>query len=743
MDVSDKVSSNTVNQFQELSFDLLNKEVQNFKIQQLNGFKVQAIVDDKSNLTSWNQQSREAKKKHHHHMEHVTEDLDELKQSNGFLLKSSPINKSYMRYHFMQQNKHGIEIVGQGQRGPSGINPSRLKSLDDKDLTKFNNQQQQSTQLQQQNQYLPIRGGKHANCYEGRQQQARMENEDIQKAFEKHQEFDDEMRKLRFEDQQNENKNLIVDKDLKIVSAKQAQQSNANSPPLYNVAKVNMNFNGLNINKRTILGNNRTFNGDPDSSYGTASIGQKLKMERINPIIYLTRKRQEQLMLQQLRLLQQTQSMDQKQQQQQLVHQQIMSQYNDSYNYLSDGNGYPTHANVATLRKIQKQRGKLTFSQNSPSNHQNKSNNNQESAPETATLSQGDRRIINLQHLTQSIQQPPQGLQMSETSFSQFEQPPDSQMYISQGGLGSKNNVGTDSMSVYAKMSGQNIIPQKVFQAQSIYPILDQIKDKFLLPLTSRSPDKFQTTPSMQSSKINTSKERLKSTNIKTHKYLNHYQQKLKLDRQIKSTKGKVYVEDADIMDEQQERQHSHDSYQTLEQREKSPPDVNNNNGGYGNNYRNRRNVESHSHQKYQQIPMNMAILPPLKSRDISPRYNLSFKHHHGYKIGGHTPPHLHRESEEIKQFLNHKMQNEGGLNFVMPGYNSFNIDNLNPKQVIPPPVEQTISNPNTQQTTGQGSGQGSKDLKGKYHQRKRRSSTSYAQTLLELTQNTKKNIQE
>jgi len=52
-----------------------------------------------------------------------------------------------------------------------------------------------------------------------------------------------------------------------------------------------MNFNGLNINKRTILGNNKTFNGDPESNYGPGSIGQKLKMERINPIIYLAKKK--------------------------------------------------------------------------------------------------------------------------------------------------------------------------------------------------------------------------------------------------------------------------------------------------------------------------------------------------------------------------------------------------------------------------------------------------------------------
>jgi hypothetical protein len=54
----------------------------------------------------------------------------------------------------------------------------------------------------------------------------------------------------------NENKNLVVDKDLKLVPAKQTAQVNTTSPPLYNVAKVNMNFNGLNINKRTLLGAN-------------------------------------------------------------------------------------------------------------------------------------------------------------------------------------------------------------------------------------------------------------------------------------------------------------------------------------------------------------------------------------------------------------------------------------------------------------------------------------------------------
>jgi len=66
----------------------------------------------------------------------------------------------------------------------------------------------------------------------------------------------------------NENKNLIIDKDLKLVPAKQSYQVNQTSPPLYNVAKVNMNFNGLSMNKRSILGNNKTYNGDQDSNYG-------------------------------------------------------------------------------------------------------------------------------------------------------------------------------------------------------------------------------------------------------------------------------------------------------------------------------------------------------------------------------------------------------------------------------------------------------------------------------------------
>lgn len=41
------------------------------------------------------------------------------------------------------------------------------------------------------------------------------------------------------------------------------------------------------------------------------------------------------------------------------------------------------------------------------------------------------------------------------------------------------------------------------------------------------------------------SKDRIKGPNIMTHKYLNHYQQKIKQDREIKSGKAKVHVEDA------------------------------------------------------------------------------------------------------------------------------------------------------------------------------------------------------
>lgn len=69
------------------------------------------------------------------------------------------------------------------------------------------------------------------------------------------------------------------------------------------------------------------------------------------------------------------------------------------------------------------------------------------------------------------------------------------------------------------------------------------------------------------------------------------------------------------------------------------------------------------------EVPIPIAKLPPLKSREISPRYNLAFKlskEMHEVKRGM-LENKKHHESNVISNFLNHKLQKEGGLYFDMP----------------------------------------------------------------------------
>ncbi len=66
-------------------------------------------------------------------------------------------------------------------------------------------------------------------------------------------------------------------------------------------------------------------------------------------------------------------------------------------------------------------------------------------------------------------------------------------------------------------------------------------------------------------------------------------------------------------------------------------------------------------------LPINIAKLPPLKSREISPRYNLAFKNHLiQLKERQKTPTpknqQKQKENDEIRSFIVSKIMNEGSL---------------------------------------------------------------------------------
>eukprot|EP00347_Sterkiella_histriomuscorum_P018408 403345618 len=721
------------------------------------------------------------------------------------------------------------------------------------------------------------------------------------------QEFDTDLKQQKLEEINNPNINLVVNEELKIVSNSQKNKNiNDNNMALYNLSKVNVNFNAHGFDKKTILGNSKQLLSE--AQIGQISIGGKLKIERVNPIIYLARKKQEQLQQIKQRILDQQQKLvisenneqnlatasflqqedtsnaqiteirqqndslmnQQQNQQQQHLQQTSLANYQvnnmlrgtykkQNYNNRTFNNNSPKHSNSLTRQQDQfnnqqdqvKHVVNMTRPQNKKLSSQlkhlstlnqeefqntNNANNPAVNKIQTQIFESSDSHVENNHNL--GIMQNDHEKEKNQESNQSLNGQNESQLFHSNDYIGNSQyqnpntsehveQSGVTSIQVSKDLKSGQIglkLPisqinvknyqqqNKVIQLQAVYPILDTIRDTLEFPHTQRSvertPNKnnnFEQIDTSKGQKEQTKRDRQRN-NLKDRKDLNHYQQKILLDKHLKAIKSKI-----DVQNEISNQQDSNTNNETsmminqnnrlasprfdldISQEQKQFNSQDQELMKYQQQYETinkpikeslrQRKKRYQSEQKEKNFafpqPINISKLPPLKSREISPRYNMTFKYHQGSRLSSGLQQNqninlsprqkalLQKQQEEVKQFLNHKLQVEGGLNFMMPSIttnqtmNQYNTTSIQNPQTLGSSHFgfETPQNSNTQNFTNSnyksevpspitlksqfGVLGNLQDYKTKYQTFKRRSISTYAQSLLDQSFKAKQTLNE